>query len=147
MATGFVERFKGKIRAAVIHLGAGGIVPDGGTANVTGALSVTGAIQYSVSAGLTAIGTNQATALQLTSYINQVSTAGTTGLGVVLPPFSIGAEVTVMNDGADPILVYGNGTDLIDGDASVTLTNAKRCNYFCIGANAWESAQLGVKSA
>ncbi len=55
--------------------------------------------------GLTAAGTTQATGLVLTRDINVVTTAAT-GTGVVLPNFGIGAEVLVINQGANPLTIY-----------------------------------------
>lgn len=132
MTTGYVTRFKGKVVAAALQ--------------VTGTLIAKGGIQRTVSPGLTATGTNVGTALALTSSRNQFSTVAS-GTGAVLPVAVAGLDVTVFNDGANPLLVYGNGTDTVDGGASATLTNAKRCTYYCLTVGAWESAQLGVTSA
>jgi len=133
MTTGYTTRNKGKAAFARIDVGAGGIHNSGNTLR-------------SVATGLTATGTNAGTALALTAGLNRVSTVAA-GTGVALPQSAAGLEVTIFNDGASPLTVYGNSTDTIDGSASVTLTNAKRCMYFCFVAGAWESAQLGVASA
>lgn len=68
----------------------------------------------SVSDSLTAAGTTNADALQLTSAINRVTTAAL-GTGVVLPLALItpGARVTVVNSGANALLVYpGTGATI-----------------------------------
>jgi hypothetical protein len=107
---------------------------------------------FSVATGLTAAGTTQANALALTKDINVISTAAAS-TGVVLPSAAtvgIGGYVVIFHDGANAIKVYGAGSDTIDGVAGatgVTLTNAKRCEYFVTAAGAWKSAQLGVVSA
>ena len=132
MTTGYVTRFKGKVVAAALQ--------------VTGTLIATGGVQRTVSAGLTATGTNAATALPLTSSRNQFSTVAAS-TGALLPAAVVGLDVTVFNDGANPLTVYSKGTDTVDGGASATLTNTKRCTYYCLAAGAWESAQLGVASA
>lgn len=98
---------------------------------------------------LTAIGNNRATALLLSSSVTHLTTAAA-GTGVALPLSSPGMIFVVFNDGASPIKVYAAGTDTIDGVAGatgVTLTNAKRCGYWCVAPGVWLSAQLGVISA
>lgn len=110
------------------------------------------AVQASVAAGLTAAGTTRATALALTKEINVISAAAAS-TGVVLPPASmvgIGGRVVVVNGGANAITVYAAGSDTIDGttgSTGVTLTNAKRCEYFVTEAGKFISAQLGAASA
>lgn len=106
----------------------------------------------SVGGGLTAVGTNQATSLALTSLLNVITSAAL-GTGVTLPSAAsvgIGNSVIIFNDGASAIQVYGAGSDTIDTIAAATgvvLTNAKRCQYYVTAAATWESAQLGVVSA
>lgn len=101
---------------------------------------------------LTAAGTTLGTALALTSQINNVTTAAAS-TGVALPAIStvgIGTEITIFNNGASPIKVYGPSSNTIDGTAGatgVTLTNALRCKYVAVSATAWLSFQLGVVSA
>jgi copper(I)-binding protein len=106
-------------------------------------------ILHSVGNALTAVGTNRATSLALTKDINVIGTAAA-GTGVTLPTGIVGMVVTVFNEGANAIKVYGAGSDTIDGAAAatgVTLTNAKRASYYCVAAATWISAQLGVASA
>ncbi len=98
-----------------------------------------------------ATGTNRATAASLPSTLN-IITGADSGTGVYLPAISgfAGESVIVFNDGASLAQVYALGSDTIDGVAGATgvpLTNAKRCQYFKVGATAWKSAQLGVVSA
>jgi hypothetical protein len=110
--------------------------------------------QASTATGLTAAGTNQATALALTKVINVVTTAAAS-TGVALPSAAtvgIGGYVIIFNAGANAIKVYGavGSSDTIDGTAGatgVTLTNALRCEYYVTAAGVWRSAQLGVVSA
>ena len=114
----------------------------------------TGFIQQTVATGLTAAGTNQATALALTKGINVISTAAAS-TGVSLPAAAtvgIGGSVMIFNDGASAIKVYSavGILDTIDGTAGatgVTLTNALRCRYTVTAALTWKSSQLGVVSA
>lgn len=107
------------------------------------------AVSVPVGNALTAAGTTIADALQLSKQINNVTTAAAS-TGVILPVGAIGMRITVFNAGANPIKVYANDSETIDGTAGatgVTLTNAKRCDYFFVAANTWISAQLGVVSA
>lgn len=88
----------------------------------------------SVGEGLTAAGTTQATALQLAAELNRITTVGA-GAGVLLPSTKItpvsgpnagvinpgaGQTIMVINHGANPLQVYGNGTDTINDIATAT---------------------------
>ena len=88
----------------------------------------------SVGEGLTATGTTQATALQLAAELNRITTCGA-GAGVILPstkinPVSgpnagvvnpgVGQTIMIINHGANPLQVYGNGTDTINDVATAT---------------------------
>ena len=67
-------------------------------------LTVSGLTKFSVSTGLTATGTNQSTALVLTSQINTVTTIST-NTGVRLPNGApAGYRIIVRNDVADSTL-------------------------------------------
>lgn len=100
----------------------------------------------SVSSGLTALGTTLATALVLTSVINQLSTVAA-NTGAALASLVPGAHQDLYNDGASPVTVYAPTGYTVDGVASVTLTNALRCRYTCIAPGVIESSQLGAVSA
>lgn len=103
---------------------------------------------WSVTSGLVAIGTTLATALGLTSAINQMATVAA-NTGVALANLIPGQFQDIYNDGASPLTVYSaNAT--IDGTAGATgvaLANTKRCRYTCISPGVYESAQLGAVSA
>lgn len=99
---------------------------------------------------LTAAGTTQATGLAITNTNNNITTAAAS-TGVTLPVGLVGNVITIFNNGANPIKVYGNATDsaTIDGVAGatgVTLTNALRCQFFCVAAATWLSSKLGATS-
>ena len=88
---------------------------------------------------LTATGTNQGTALPLTKMMNRVTTTAAS-TGVILPAAVGGMNVTLINAGANPLQVYGNGTDTINGIAGstgVTLAAGKTAEYFTTLAGAW----------
>ena len=119
------------------------------SAAVTANITVGGYVAGSVGNALTAAGTTRADALQLAKQVNNITTAGA-NTGVILPVGVVGMRITVFNGGANAIKVYASASETIDGTAGatgVTLTNAKRADYFFTAANNWISAQLGVVSA
>src|SRR5579859_957561 len=59
-------------------------------------------------------GGGQASATVLTTQTNRVITVAASGDSVVLPGSAPGLEVTVINHGANPMQVYGLGSDQID---------------------------------
>lgn len=58
-----------------------------------------------VASSLTSTGTNQATALQLSSQWNEVDTVAS-GTGVLLSAYQAGQSQVVFNEGTNPLLVY-----------------------------------------
>lgn len=117
--------------------------------NKTLTAPATSALTVNEATSLTAVGTNRATSLALTADANNVTTA-LSGTGVTLPAATVGRRVRIYNNGANAIKVYGAGSDTIDTVAAatgVTLTNALRCEYECVAAATWVSAQLGAVSA
>lgn len=107
----------------------------------------------SVSTGLTAVGTTQGTALQLTARKNVVATVGATTAGVVLPvsgPLSVGSDVWIANDSGTNMQVFANGADILDALAAATgatLTAAKACFYTLVAktgaTGTWVSGPQG----
>ena len=65
-------------------------------------------------------GGGQAGALVLQSLINRVATVATSGDSVALPPSIPGLSITLINSGANPMQVYGSGSDTINDVASGT---------------------------
>ena len=115
----------------------------------TGSVVMSNLLAQTAATGLSAAGTTRADALALTAQANNITTAAAS-TGVILPASQVGVWVYVSNAGASAIKVYGAGSDTIDGTAGstgVTLTNAKRCMYYCVAANTYVSAQMGVASA
>ena len=88
---------------------------------------------------LTAAGTNQATALQLSAVVNAISTTAS-GTGVKLPPCEVGALVYVYNGGAQTLQIYTNETSgvtmnaAVAGSTGVALGTTKTA--ICIGTSA-----------
>lgn len=72
--------------------------------------------------GLTAhAGGGQTNALLLTAdVINNVTTVATTADSVKLPPSNVGESVTIANNGANSMQVFGSGTDTINSVATGT---------------------------
>lgn len=109
--------------------------PTGGTANVQeitlgpnlgfvgSTIDVVGAATISTGTGISAAGATQGTATVLTatspiqSWVVSTVAAGT---GVRLPSASITVRYAVINLGANPLRVYGGGTNTIDGVATGT---------------------------
>ena len=105
--------------------------------------------------GLTAnAGGTQGTAFQMTADMNRVNTAANTTApysAVKLPLGSPGLDIFVVNGSANPIQVFGAGTDTIDGQATatgVTQMPGSLCLYACIsisaGVAAWITEGLGT---
>lgn len=67
----------------------------------------------------TASGT-QATAYQLTTRVNNVTTVATAGDAIKLPANPLGKVVWVMNNGANYMQVFGSGTNTINAIATAT---------------------------
>jgi hypothetical protein len=91
------------------------------------------------SVSLTATGTNQATALALTSNINVISTAAA-GTGVALPSLDLSF---VTNQGANPIIAYPGvtGGNLNEGatGAGITVQTNTTAMFIRPAALTWES--------
>jgi hypothetical protein len=162
MSTGFVERFKGKIKAYLIYLGAGGIV-DGASGNTiisginlnVGNIVFSGALQNaSITNGITASTTHTvAGAAPLTTRLNFISTVANADDAVKLPPASassIGNEVIAFNQGASVCSIFpGETTTAIDQGttgASVVLTNTHAGVFIQNTASTW-SSYAAAKSA
>jgi hypothetical protein len=121
----------------------------GKTTPATGAFTLLG---VSVATGLTASTTQTlAGGLALSKAVNNVSTVANVSDAVTLPALLPGQSAVVLNSGANPMKVFPNAASVqIDGGtagAAVTLTNAKRCAYYCLATNVIVSAQLGAASA
>lgn len=86
--------------------------------------------------GLTAAGTTQADALQLTADVNTVSTTAS-GTGVKLPPCEKGAMVVVNNMGAQTLAVYPFETSgvTVDSTTSASIATSRAAIFFGTGVN------------
>ena len=92
-------------------------------------------------------GGGQGSALVLTKQVNRVTTVATSGDSVLLPASAAGLFVTCINSGANPMQVYGAGSDTINGVASgtgVSQMPGSSVVYNCVAAGAWFTEGLGV---
>lgn len=92
-------------------------------------------------------GGGQANALPLTNEVNRVTTVATPGDSVMLPPSAAGLTIIVINNGTNPMQVYGAGTDTIDGVATATgVSQMQGSNviYVCTTAGAWTTNGIGT---
>ncbi len=76
--------------------------------------------QPAVSALTAHSGGTQAAALALTKAINNVTTVAAAADSVKLPASAAGLEITIANNGANSMQVYGAGTDTINGILTTT---------------------------
>jgi hypothetical protein len=103
-------------------------------------------------------GGGQASALQLTTELNRITTVANPGDSVMLPgssqvalapsgPQSTGGlTVIIINHGVNPVQVFGAGTDTIDDVAAatgVTQMAGSVTIYTCTTPGAWYSSGLG----
>lgn len=91
-------------------------------------------------------GGGQASATPMIAQTNRIITVATSGDSVKLPPSASGLEVTVINHGANPVQIFGNGTDTINDQAAATgvLLPANAVDIFvCATRGSWY-AEVGV---
>jgi hypothetical protein len=82
----------------------------------------------------------QSNATQLFGQTSRITTVATSGDSVVLPPSQAGLELLVINHGANPMQVFGYGTDTIDDIANATGVNQMANSfvlYSCATKGAW----------
>jgi hypothetical protein len=97
------------------------------------------AIRLPVATGISAAGTNSASATALSMVINNVTTVPS-GSGVRLWAAGVGAKIVVRNSGANPLLVYPNTGGTINGgavDAGVVVAMGTSVSFYVIAANTW----------
>src|SRR3990167_414043 len=103
-------------------------------------------IKLSAANGLTATGTTQSDALQLTSVINRVTTTAS-GTGVKLFSAAVAGDVQIVyNGGANTLKVYPQTSGTINqlaANASITLATNTTCVFFAATSGIW----VGVLSA
>jgi len=105
-------------------------------------LTNTGLHTRSTTAGITAFATGgQASATQLTTDINELSTVATGGDSVKLPTAAAGLTITVINNGASACDVFPNTSDDLGAgvDTAVSLAAGANITYAAYDATNWES--------
>jgi len=89
--------------------------------------------------GLVAVGTNLATALQLSAVWNTITTSSAS-TGVALPPTEVGAMVGIRNDSGQTITIYPQSGSTVNAAASsVTIATAKTMILFATSSTTWAS--------
>ena len=90
--------------------------------------------------GLVAVGTTQATALQLSAVFNAITTSSAS-TGVKLPPCEAGAMVYIYNLAGQDLRIYSNGTETLNaavaGATGVLVGNTKTAICFATSATTW----------
>lgn len=90
--------------------------------------------------GLVAVGTNQATALQLSAVFNAITTSSAS-TGLKLPPCEAGAMVYIYNLSGQTLQIYSNGTETMNaavaGATGIALGNTKTAICFATSATTW----------
>lgn len=148
---------------AQIGIGSARITPNGTTtqttlaavlaniANGVGAFSnmtLTGLLFESSTDNITArAGGGQALATALTTEMNRIATVATAGDSVKLPASAAGLTIIIENAAANPVQVYGAGTDTINGVATATGVSQMASSvviYTCYTAGAWYANGLGT---
>jgi hypothetical protein len=92
-------------------------------------------------------GGGQTNAFQLTRQTNRITVVATAADSVRLPPSAAGREVTIINRGANPVQVFGGGTDNIDQTGTtvgVSQMQNSACLYFCTSLGVWETEGLAT---
>lgn len=99
----------------------------------------TGAICGGGTSGLVALGTNQATALQLSTSLSRITTSSAS-TGVKLLPCENGAEMWIRNDSGQTITVYPNeasGVTINAAASSFSLATAKTAVFKADSGSTW----------
>jgi hypothetical protein len=117
-----------------------------GSITDSGLTIVDGSIIPSVTNAITAhAGGGQTLATALTTIVNRVTTVATAGDSIKLPASVAGLSITVINSGANPMQVFGAGTDTINGVATATgvsqLPNSV-VRYVSAVAGLWQSQDV-----
>ena len=104
------------------------------------------ALNTTVSATVTAAGTNQGTATAITSSVSFITSA-TTGTGVILPAPDIGTIATIVNHASVPVNIYpASGHTIDNGTANAPLILPQGCAVDLIGTSVtnWTGVQIDV---
>lgn len=90
--------------------------------------------------GLTAAGSSNSDALQLSAAINRVTTTAAS-TGVRLPPLEVGSIVFVMNSGASTLTVYPGTGNQINALTATTggfsIAAGGRAEFYAVAPTVW----------
>jgi hypothetical protein len=120
---------------------AGAVAITGGTITLTGLLTEFAANSITAHSGGT-----QALGTALTAQLNRVSTVANPADSILLPASVPGLAITVVNNGANAMQVFGAGTDTINGIATAVGVSQMVNSiviYNCTVAGAWITNGLG----
>ena len=104
------------------------------------------ALNTTVSATVTAAGTNQGTATAITSTVTFITSAAS-GTGVILPAPDDAERLTIVNHGANPVNIYPASGHTIDGGAAnAPLVLPQGCAVDVIGTSAtnWTGISIDI---
>jgi hypothetical protein len=107
----------------------------------SGNITSSGFVFRSVTTGISAFGSNQATATALTKEINIVSTV-TSGQGVALPTAVAGMVIYITNTSANSLLVYpasGGTINSLSANAALTQTAGATLQFIAPTTTQWYS--------
>lgn len=106
------------------------------------ALNVLSAMVGSSDPAITATaGGGRATAYGIKATMNQVTVVASAGDSVVLPKSFAGMSCVILNNGANALQVFANGTDTIkaiSGAVGVSQAAATCFDYICVAAGNWQ---------
>jgi hypothetical protein len=118
------------------------ITPDLSTIlTLNGIVSITNLLKLSFTTGITALGTNQATAQVVANSINVISIVAS-GTGIILPNAGslLGSRIIIFNQGANTLNIYPNSGSNIDGgttNAPITLAPGKLIEIMNTTSTTW----------
>lgn len=101
-------------------------------------------VRPAVITGLTATGTNQATAFLLTNSADHEFTTVAASTGAILPAGTLPSEISVFNGGASTLAVYppvGGSINAGTANASVSLAAGSGLTYWASTSSNWYSKQ------
>lgn len=111
-------------------------------------MSPGGLIYESTTNGIVAkAGGGASGATLLTSAINRITTVASSGDSVLLPVAIAGAQITIINAGANSLAVFANGADTIDGGASITMLAGTKKTVQVDPAGAWTAGSASPGGA
>ena len=123
------------------------VIPDSVSPTFVNA-TLTGYLYESAAGAVAAFaGGGQASATPLAAEVNRITTVTTAGDSVKLPASVVGLTLLLINTGANPMQVFGAGTDTVDGVATAVGVSQMQNSvvlYICAVAGAWQTEGLAT---